>query len=814
MDLTPEALDVLNRAKIFAVLLDSKEVELKHVFFSICKIDDDYSTSLICLRSNANMDIVNKEMDAAFKDSLQESKDNPLKKQSSKIEFSKELSDLLDKAYADSKTCGYNFLDTDFILLYLSGSNLMNYLIDVLSIKVSGLVKDIKDSINKKDAKGFQINIDDELLDIFDTSKSPLNKYGRCLNSSTKLNNGKEVISRETEINALIEILNRKEKNNALIIGEAGVGKTAIVEALARKINNGDVPSFLQNTEIWQIDLPQIVAGTKFRGEFEQKMSDLISLSEKKDGQKINIILFIDEIHMIVKSGSVDSSMDTGNILKPALSRGRIQVIGATTFSEYRSSIEKDKALSRRFQTVKLLEPTEEQTFEILKGSKKSYENHHLVRFSDDILKKIISLSSRYLSEKHFPDKAFDIMDLSGSKANIRNFEVPEYLKDLGEKRLIALIELIKEGANPSEATIKKEKKYSNKLAKEQDKWIKGKSQSFIDITYDDVVSSVSDITGIPKTEFKLSDKEKLSKLEINLKTKVFGQDVIIENIVDSIIKAKSGLGNHNRPYCSFLFLGDSGVGKTFLSKKVAELLFGNENKLFYFDMSEFSDKISVSKLTGSTPGYIGYEDGSILIESVRKNPNCVILFDEIEKAHESVLNVFLQILDEGKLTDSMGRSASFKNAIIIFTSNAGCNIVKQKSAGFGDNIDEPQENSQELLRKYFKIEFLNRIDKILSFKSLGKDSYKKIVDSKINDLSCRLKEKNIIINVNEDVKNNILDKIDTKNGAREISKIFDEDIVNKISKAMVFDELLDSGVIEFRLENKEIKYLITNPQF
>ena len=574
-----------------------------------------------------------------------------------------------------------------------------------------------------------------------------LDKVGRNLNQMAKAGLIDPVIGRDAEIARVIEILNRRNKNNPVLIGEAGVGKTAIAEGLASKIEEGSVPNKLKNKQVYLLDVASLVANTGIRGQFEERMKQLISeLQHRK-----NIILFVDEIHLLVGAGSAEGSMDAGNLLKPALARGELQVIGATTLKEYRA-IEKDAALERRFQPVTVAEPTIEAAIEILKGLQSKYEAFHEVEYTDDALKACVILSQRYIQDRFLPDKAIDLLDEAGSKLNLTsNYTSTEQI----ETRL-------KEIANEKEAVLKSEEyEKAAKLREEEKNLEKALNTSgsaerpVVDIGH--IQEIIEKKTGIPVGKLHEDEHLKMKSLEQNLAAKVIGQEEAVTKVAKAIRRSRAGLKSAHRPIGSFLFVGPTGVGKTELSKTLAEELFGTKESMIRLDMSEYMEKHSVAKIIGSPPGYVGHEEAGQLTEKVRRNPYSIILLDEIEKAHPDVLHMFLQILEDGRLTDSQGRTVSFKESVIIMTSNAGVGTRKIE-VGFDKNNAIKESNILQSLGQYFKPEFLNRFDSIIEFKALEKQQLLQIVNLMLNELNENLQEQQISFTLTNDVKNKLVE--------------------------------------------------------
>ena len=624
-------------------------------------------------------------------------------------------------------------------------------------------------------------------------ANSFLDKVGRNLNQMAKAGLIDPVIGRDAEIARVIEILNRRNKNNPVLIGEAGVGKTAIAEGLASKIEEGSVPNKLKNKQVYLLDVASLVANTGIRGQFEERMKQLISeLQHRK-----NIILFVDEIHLLVGAGSAEGSMDAGNLLKPALARGELQLIGATTLKEYRA-IEKDAALERRFQPVTVAEPTIEAAIEILKGLQSKYEAFHEVEYTDDALKACVILSQRYIQDRFLPDKAIDLLDEAGSKLNLTsNYTSTEQI----ETRL-------KEIANEKEAVLKSEEyEKAAKLREEEKNLEKALNTSgsaerpVVDIGH--IQEIIEKKTGIPVGKLHEDEHLKMKSLEQNLAAKVIGQEEAVTKVAKAIRRSRAGLKSAHRPIGSFLFVGPTGVGKTELSKTLAEELFGTKESMIRLDMSEYMEKHSVAKIIGSPPGYVGHEEAGQLTEKVRRNPYSIILLDEIEKAHPDVLHMFLQILEDGRLTDSQGRTVSFKESVIIMTSNAGVGTRKIE-VGFDKNNAIRESNILQSLGQYFKPEFLNRFDSIIEFKALEKQQLLQIVNLMLNELNENLQEQQISFTLTNDVKNKLVELgFHPEFGARPLRRVIQEQLEDKIA-----DYILDNGKtgeLRAELENEEI---------
>ena len=687
-------------------------------------------------------------------------------------------------------------------------------------------------------------------------NENVLEKYGRNINEEVKKRKIDPVIGRDEEIRSITKVLSRKTKNNPVLIGEPGVGKTAIVEGLAQRIVKGDVPSTLKDKTIWELNMASLIAGAKYRGEFEERLKKVLDEIKKSEG---NIIMFIDEIHMIVGTGAIEGAMDTGNILKPMLARGEIHVIGATTLNEYRKYIEKDGALERRFQKIIVHEPTLEDTITILRGLKERFEIHHGVTIQDKALVAAATLSNRYITDRYLPDKALDLVDEACATIRVQMDSVPTNLDELTRKIMRLEIEREAIKKEKDELSLRRKDEIDKELydlkLQEQDlrsAWekeknlnenIKNKKQEISKakfdletaenrydlemaarlrhgtiprlekeleelnskeksrilsdvVTSDDIANVISKWTNIPIAKLISSEKEKLLHLEENLGKRVKGQKEALRLVSEAIIRSRSGIKDPNRPIGSFIFLGPTGVGKTEVAKALAYELFDDEKHMIRIDMSEYMEKYSVSRLVGAAPGYVGYEEGGQLTEAVRRNPYSIVLFDEIEKAHPDVLNLLLQILDDGRLTDSNGRTVDFKNTIIIMTSNVGSEYILN---------NEPEKVEQEL-HKYFKPEFINRVDEVIMFNKLTKEVLSSILDKLIKEIETRLKDLNLTITLTPAARNYFVENgYDEYYGARPLKRLVSRELETVLAKQLIENSVKPNAKLEVDYQNDKI---------
>ena len=728
------------------------------------------------------------------------------------VEFTPRAKRIIENSSRESKRMGQNYVGTEHILLSLMRE------IDSVAVRIlidanidpqkifADLLKLLSDElpINSSSYEGGYYN---------SASTPTLNQYGKDLTLMANENKLDPVIGRNLEIERIIEILSRRTKNNPVLIGEPGVGKTAVVEGLAQMINDSKVPVVLKNKKVISLDMSAMIAGAKYRGDFEERLKK--SLQEIKNAG--NIILFIDEMHTIIGAGAAEGAMDAANILKPLLSRGEVQIIGATTLNEYRKYIEKDAALERRFQSVMINEPSTQDTILILKGLKDKYEAHHKVKITDEAIKQAVVLSERYINDRFLPDKAIDLIDEACSKAKLKAVTEPDGITKL-EKQLEKISKekeeaIISQSFEKAASLRDEEKKLKEKIAKQKDKWKNEEKNKETSIGSEEICQVVSNWTKIPVSKLTETESQKLKNLDKDIKDRVIGQDEAVEALARAIKRARVGLKDEKRPIGSFMLLGPTGVGKTELTKTLAKNLFGSENSMIRVDMSEFMEAHSVSKLIGSPPGYVGYEEGGKLTEQVRRKPYSIVLFDEIEKAHPDVFNILLQILEDGRLTDSNGRTVSFKNTVIIMTSNAGArNIVENKTIGFISKEDKEKdyEKTKEQvmaeLKKIFRPEFLNRLDDIIVFKKLSQESIQKITKIMLDEFKTRLMERKITVTINQDVIEYI-SKIgfDDVYGARPLRRAIQSKIEDRFAEEILDGKVKDGDSVEVVIKDNQV---------
>ena len=793
---TAKAAESLRHAEDIADMLGHSYIGSEHLLIGLIQTEGCLASSILINNGVTEDKVINMVYELIAPDSSLCLKD--------KLDYTPRLSHILEVSSVEAARFNEKRVGTEHLLIALmkETEGVAARLLNTMGVNVKKLFKDIIVAMGR-DIADFK----DEFKTGQPKSKKPqmLAQYSRDLTEMAK--NGKldAVIGRQNEINRVIQILSRRTKNNPCLIGEPGVGKTAIVEGLASRIVEGDVPDTIINKRVLTLDLSGMVAGSKYRGEFEERIKKVID-EVKTDG---NILLFLDELHTVIGAGGAEGAIDASNILKPSLARGEIQLIGATTLEEYRKHIEKDAALERRFQPVKVEEPTEAETVEILNGLKERYEEFHNVVILPEAIQAAAKMSKRYINDRFLPDKAIDLIDEAASKKKLSSHVKPDNIKKT-EKEIKALeeekIDSIEAGDfdTTRDINVKLEKK-KEKLDRLNRAWEKGNVENNLTIGENDIAEVVSMWTKIPVSKIQEEETERLLKLENTLHDRVIGQSEAVSAVAKAIRRGRVGLNDPNRPIGSFLFLGPTGVGKTELSKALAYAMFGSESSLIRVDMSEFMEKHTVSKLIGSPPGYVGYDEGGQMSEKVRRNPYSVVLFDEIEKAHPDIFNVLLQVLDDGRITDSTGRVVDFKNTVIIMTSNAGAqNIIQPKNLGFMSQADEKKDHENmknkvmEEVKRLFKPEFLNRIDDIIVFHTLSKDEIGQIVDLMINSVNKRtLEQMKISIELDKDAKDYIVSKgYDSKYGARPLRRTIQNEIENVLAEKILEGEVKNGSKV------------------
>lgn len=807
MNYTEQANDVLRIAKNIAKELDHPYVGTEHLLLGLRKVYTGIAGQVLAISGvdeEKILKVVDELVSPVGSVALAH---NP--------EISPRLAYILEESKAEALRFQSNQIGTEHMLLSLLHETdcVATRILLTLNISLQKLYQDIL-SVLGVDPKEYQ----EELLQESGKKKEGVaQQYGTDLTAQAKEGKLDPVIGREEEIGRLMQVLSRRTKNNPCLVGEPGVGKTAVIEGLAAKIASGIVPEGMKDKRILTMDLAGMIAGSKYRGEFEERMKKLIH-EVKAAG---NIILFLDEVHTIIGAGGAEGAIDASNILKPSLARGEIQLIGATTIVEYRKYIEKDAALERRFQPITVEEPTQEHCLNILKGLRARYEAHHHVQIEEEALEAAVKFSSRYINDRFLPDKAIDVLDEACSKVSLRGFRVPDGIFALEE----SVTELSKEieeeicQGNMTEASLlrKERDEAAKKLEQIKKRFHKRNEGRTVAVTEEDIAGVVSQWTKIPVQKLAESESARLNKLEQTLHKRVVGQEEAVSAVAKAIKRGRVGLKDPKRPIGSFLFLGPTGVGKTELSKALAEALFGNEDAMIRVDMSEYMEKHSVAKMIGSPPGYVGHDDGGQLSEQVRRHPYSVILFDEIEKAHPDVFNILLQVLDDGHITDSQGRKVDFRNTVIIMTSNAGAQaIIDPKKLGFNAKEDAAgdykrmKSNVMNEIKLIFRPEFLNRIDEILVFHPLDKEQMRKIVSMMCRELARRAKDQlGIKLDIRDSVKSHIVETgTDKKYGARPLRRAVQNQLEDKLAEALLSGEITRDSEVAVGMSKKEIKFI------
>lgn len=806
MNYTTQAQEVLKLAAESAKLMQHPYIGTEHLLIGLSKIYSGVAGQVLDMNGVKEEDMLKIMNELVTPPEDMEISGKPM--ESPRLQF------ILEEAAGEAQHLKAKEVGTEHLLLAVlnDADCVASRILQTLNVNMQKLYQDIMLAVGA-DINEYMSDLQGE-----GRKKGVLEQFGTDLTEQAAEGKLDPVIGREQEIGRLMQILSRRTKNNPCLVGEPGVGKTAVIEGLAQRISGGLVPEGMKEKKIFTMDLASMIAGSKYRGEFEERMKKLIQ-EVKVAG---NVILFLDEVHTIIGAGGAEGAMDASNILKPSLARSEIQLIGATTIGEYRKYIEKDAALERRFQPVTVEEPTKEQCLEILEGLKSRYENHHHVTVEQEALESAVALSVRYVNDRFLPDKAIDVLDEACSKVSLRGFKVPDSIEELEQvidNLKVQKEEAIREGNMTEASTLHKEQIVAEKkLDQARNRFQKKNKDRQVTVTEEDIAAVVSEWTKIPVQKLAESESERLRKLEKTLHKRVIGQDEAVTAVAKAVRRGRVGLKDPNRPIGSFLFLGPTGVGKTELSKALAEALFGDENAMIRVDMSEYMEKHSVSKMIGSPPGYVGHDDGGQLSEQVRRHPYSVVLFDEIEKAHPDVFNILLQVLDDGHITDSQGRKVDFRNTVIIMTSNAGAQaIIDPKRLGFvtkedkGADYKRMKSNVMNEIKLVFRPEFLNRIDEIIVFHSLGSDEMKKITGLMCKEITKRAKEQlNITLTIRDSVKKHIVETgTNQKYGARPLRRAIQNQLEDALADAILSGEIKSGDHVEAGLHKKEIKFFV-----
>ncbi len=808
---TGRAKKAIEIANSVAIELGHNYIGTEHILYGLAKEGSGVASKVLENQEITSQDIIDKIVELIGQGGTIDAT----------LGFTPRTKRVIETAFIEARKLGYNYIGTEHLLISIlrEGDSIAARILLELNVNIPKLYNEIVKVINE----GEDLTSNDKAQKGKEGKRgsynqtTTLNQFGEDLTKKAEEGKLDPIVGRKDEIERVIQILSRRTKNNPCLIGEPGVGKTAVVEGLAQKIVVGDVPEILKDKRVVTMDISSMVAGAKYRGDFEERIKKALE-EVKKVG---DVILFIDEMHTIVGAGAAEGAIDAANILKPLLARGEIQLVGATTLNEYRKYIEKDSALERRFSPVTVNEPTEKDTITILKGIRDKYEAHHGVKITDQAIEAAVKMSVRYINDRFLPDKAIDLIDEAASRVKLKTYTEPDNLKQLEEE-----IEETRKNKEEAVRTQKfekaaslrdKEKELKEKYEKEQKKWKNKNTKQVTDISEENIAEVIASWTGIPAKKITEDENERLKKLEKNLHERVIGQNEAVEAVSKAIRRGRVGLKDPKRPIGSFLFLGPTGVGKTELSKALAESLFGDENSMIRVDMSEYMEPHSISKLIGSPPGYVGFDEGGQLTEKIRRKPYSVILFDEIEKAHPDVMNMLLQILEDGRLTDSQGRTVNFKNTVIIMTSNIGARLITDKKMlGFSQTGDKSEEENKEYeqtkkevmeaLKKELRPEFINRIDEIIVFHKLTDNEINQIIDIMLKEVTTRLSEQKIKIELEPNVKELIASKgIDKNFGARPLRRTIQNILEDKLAEEILDGNLKKNKATKIGVEDDRI---------
>ena len=807
---TSRAIKAIEFAQYAARELEQDYIGTEHILLGL--LHEEGSVAFAALQAaGLSFDAVMQRVEAMVAGDAEYPSDNPY--------YTPRAKRVMEGAVEEAQTLGHNYIGTEHILLSLleETEGAAAELLIGMGVDIDALQGEVLDRIDHPHPEG---DGEPSRTEKAKGRQAPqlIKKYGRNLNDMAKEDRMDPVIGRDKEIQRVIQILARRTKNNPILLGEPGVGKTAIAEGLAQRIVEGSVPYMLQDKKVVSLSLASLVAGAKYRGEFEERLKGLID-EVRQDG---TIILFIDEMHTLVGAGAAEGALDAANILKPALSRGEIQIIGATTLDEYKKHLEKDAALSRRFQTILVEEPSIEDAKKILMGLRGKYEAFHCAHIEDAAIEAAVRLSHRYITDRFLPDKAIDLMDEAASKVRMKQVAQPEKLQEIRAR--LEKLGVEKEAAISAQdyeraARIRDDEQKVKEELEEAKRRFEKRGKSRITVTADDIADVVAQWTGVPVRQIAAKESDRLLHMEKILTRRVVGQQEAVEAVSKAIRRARAGLKDPKRPIGSFLFLGPTGVGKTELAKALSEALFGTEDAIIRFDMSEYMEKYAVSRMVGAPPGYVGYEEGGQLTDAVRRKPYSIILLDEIEKAHPDVFNVLLQVLDDGRLTDGKGRTVDFRNTVIIMTSNAGATLLKKSApalgfaVGSGDEKQEAEDAAKKRVlgevRHIFKPEFLNRIDELIVFHPLGREELSKIIDILLRDVRTRLAEKEIRLEVSPAAKNVLVEKgTDFKYGARPLKRAIQKLIEDEIAEHLLARDFKRGDTIQVRKNGAKLDFV------
>jgi ATP-dependent Clp protease ATP-binding subunit ClpC len=811
---TPRAQQVLALARKEADRFNHNYVGTEHLLLGLIKLGQGVAVNVL-QKMGLDLETVRMEVEKHVGS-------HPETKMVGNIPYTPRVKKVLALAGKEAKALNHSYVGTEHILLGLlrEGEGVAARVLKSLEVDIertrNEILKELDPNFTPPESEAESPQEGNKK----DVKTPALRAFGRDLTELAKKGELDPVIGRKNEIERVIQILCRRTKNNPVLLGEAGVGKTAIVEGLAQEIGAGNVPELLRDKRVITLDLALMVAGTKYRGQFEERIKAVMDEIRRSK----NVILFIDELHTIVGAGSAEGAMDASNIIKPALSRGELQCVGATTLNEYRKYIEKDAALERRFQTVKVEAPTVEEAVQILKGLRPKYEAHHKARLTDEALEAAVRLSDRYLTGRFLPDKAIDVMDEAGARARINAMTRPPDVKEI--EKDIESIRTEKEGAIKAQdfekaaALRDSEKQTKDKLERILTEWREQREEREVVVNGDDIMHIVSKWTGVPLNRMEQKEAQKLLKMEDELKDHVIGQDEAVIAISKALRRSRADLKDPRRPIGSFVFLGPTGVGKTFLARSLAEFMFGDADALIQIDMSEYMEKFTASRLIGSPPGYVGYEEGGQLSEAVRRRPYSVVLFDEIEKAHPDVMHLLLQILEEGKITDSLGRKIDFRNTIIIMTSNVGAELIKrQTSLGFGaitshESYEQMRDKILEESKRVFKPEFLNRLDDMIVFHTLGRNDLAKIVDLEVAKVVERVRLKAIVVHLDASAVEFLIDKgYDPTYGARPMRRAVEKFLEDPLAEELLRGKVKSGDALDVYAAGERLEFKVSQPE-